>query len=108
MFNFKNTLLFALLLGLVAPVAAPHKPRGEKTNTKNCITDKSTGKRKKRTHLTDAQKAERKAKRTQREKNMTDEQKNAANKKRAERQAKRSTKKAKSETFSITMPTDAL
>ncbi len=97
MFNLKNTLLFALLIGLVAPVAAPYKNDGKK-----CSSGKCAGKRK---QLTDAEKAERKAKRAERRKNMTPEQKAKQAETRAARKAKR---QKKSSTFSVTMPTDAL
>ncbi len=94
MFNLRNTVLFALLLGLVAPVSAPYNNDGKK-----CSSGKCSGKRK---QLTDAEK---KAKRAERKKNMTPEQKAKQAEKRAARKAKR---EKKSSTSSVTMPTDAL
>ena len=98
MFNLRNTVLFALLLGLVAPVSAPHN----KNDGKKCGSGKCSGKRK---QLTDAEKAERKAKRAERKKNMTPGQQAKQAEKRAARKAKR---EKKSSTSSVTMPTDAL
>jgi len=103
MFNLKNIALLSLLLGLVAPVSVPcGKSSDQKTEQlrKGCCPAK-----KGRKQLTDAEKAERKAKRAEKRKNMTPEQKA---KKKARLNGKNAKKAVQPASSNVTMFTDIL
>ncbi|MBM3894439.1 hypothetical protein FJ366_02485 [Candidatus Dependentiae bacterium] len=106
MFNLKNIALLSLLLGLVAPVSALYGKSSDQKTEKTQQSKKGRCSVKKgRKQLTDAEKAERKAKRAEKRKNMTPEQKAE---KKARRNGKNAKKAAQPAPSNVTMFTDIL